>query len=51
MGGVCVFINEYFVYFVEIRMGSCVKKYCLYFWYIIGWEEKKFNYIEYWIDK
>lgn len=51
MGGVCVFINEYFVYFVEIRMGSCVKKYCLYFWYIICWEEKRNNYIEYWIDK
>lgn len=30
MGGICVFINKYFVYFVEIRMGSCVKKYCLY---------------------
>lgn len=26
MGGICVFINKYFVYFVEIRMGSCVKE-------------------------
>lgn len=30
MGGVCVSTNEYLVHFVEIRMGSCVKKYCLY---------------------
>lgn len=30
MGGICVSTNEYLVHFVEIRMGSCVKKYCLY---------------------
>lgn len=52
MGGICVSTNEYLVHFVEIRMGSCVKQNFVYIaWYIIGREDKRNNYIEYWIDK